>query len=152
MRQGLAAWQATRIGIYRLYYVALLAVAYERVGQAEEGLRLLTEALTTVDDNEERTFEAELYRVKGELLLKQSEGEACLREAETCFQHAIAVARGQSARSWELRAAMSLGRLWQKQGKQKEARELLADVYGWFTEGFDTADLQEARALLDGLA
>jgi predicted ATPase len=152
MCQGLAAWQATRIGIYRSYYVALLAVAYGRAGQAEVGLRLLTEALPAVDGNEERTFEAELYRVKGELLLKQSEGEACLREAETCFEQAIAIARGQSARSWELRAAMSLACLWQKQGKQKEARERLANVYGWFTEGLDTAGLQEARALLDGLA
>jgi predicted ATPase/class 3 adenylate cyclase len=152
MHQGLAAWQATRIGIYRSYYVTLLAVAYERAGQAEEGLPLLTEALTAADTIDERTFEAELYRVKGELLLKQSEDEACLRDAETCFQRAIAVARGQSARSWELRAAMSLARLWHKQGRQKEARELLANVYGWFTEGLDTADLQEARALLDGLA
>jgi predicted ATPase/DNA-binding SARP family transcriptional activator/class 3 adenylate cyclase len=152
MRQGLANWQATRIGIYQSHYLALLAKAYARVDQVKEGLRLLAEALTAVDRAAESTFEAELYQLKGELLLEQGGGEACLYNAEACFQRALEVARRQSARSWELRAAMSLSRLWQKQGKNKAARKLLSDIYGWFTEGFDTPDLKEAQALLDALA
>jgi predicted ATPase len=95
-------------------------------------------------------YEAELYRLKGELLLRQAVPDGT--QAEACFQQALAIARRQQARSWELRAAMSLARLWQQQGKQGEARQLLEEVYGWFTEGFDTADLQEAKALLEALA
>ena len=90
-----------------------------------------------------------LYRLQGELLLRQAVPDAA--QAETCFQQALAIARRQQAKSWELRAAMSLARLWQQQGKRNEAYDLLAPVYGWFTEGFDTADLQEAKALLDAL-
>jgi predicted ATPase len=97
----------------------------------------------------ERFYEAELHRVKGELLLIQTSGDE--REAEACFENALQVAREQGAKSLELRAAMSLSRLWQKQGKRAEARELLGGVYGWFTEGFDTADLQAAKTLLDEL-
>jgi predicted ATPase len=104
--------------------------------------------LTVVDRTGERTWEPELFRLKGELLLMQGADEA---EVETCFQQAIDVARRQSSKSLELRAATSLSRLWQKQGKKKEARELLQEIYGWFTEGFGTADLKEAKALLDGL-
>ncbi|UCC64939.1 MAG: hypothetical protein JSV36_07840, partial [Anaerolineae bacterium] len=152
MRRGLAIWQATRIGIYRSYYLALLAEACERVGRAKEGLHLLTEALTTVDKTGEQTFEAELHRIKGELLLKRNERDKDVRGAETCFERAIEVARRERARSWELRAATSLSRLWQGQGRKAEARELLQGIYDWFTEGFDTADLREARALLDALA
>jgi predicted ATPase len=99
--------------------------------------------------SEERMYEAEVYRLRGELLLQQSAAQQ--GEAEEHFHQALTVARRQQAKSWELRAAMSLSRLWQQQGKRTEAYELLAPIYGWFTEGFDTADLQEARALLEAL-
>jgi predicted ATPase len=118
-------------------------------GQPAEGLPLLEEALVAVHSTGERFYEAELHRLKGELLLLATDKEA---EAEACFQQALAIARHQQAKSWELRAAMSLSRLWQQQGKRTAARELLAPVYGWFTEGFDTADLHEAKALLETLA
>jgi adenylate cyclase len=108
------------------------------------------EALTFVDTTGERCYEPELYRLKGALLLQQSADNHT--EAHVCFQHALDVARAQQAKSLELRAATSLARLWQQQGKRAEAYQLLAEVYGWFTEGFDTADLQEAKALLDELA
>ena len=111
---------------------------------------MLAEALTLADTTGERWYEAELYRLKGELLLQQySDNQA---EAETCFHQAIDIARNQQAKSFELRAATSLARLWQQQGKRQEAHDLLAPVYHWFTEGFDTADLQDAKALLDALA
>ena len=106
---------------------------------------MLTEALAWVDKNGERYYEAELYRLKGELL-RHAE------EAEACFHHALDIARSQQAKSFELRTATSLAKLWQHQGKRAEAHELLAPIYSWFTEGFDTADLQEAQALLDALA
>jgi len=150
MRQGIAAWRATGAELQRPYYLALLAEPCGKGGQAEEGLSVLAEALTAVHKTGERQHEAELYRLKGELLLKQ--GVPDEQEAESCLRQAIDVARQQQAKSLELRAAMSLSRLWQQQGKRFEARELLAPIYGWFTEGFDTADLQEARALLEALA
>jgi predicted ATPase len=128
------------------YFLALLAEAHEKGGQAEEGLSILAEALALVHKTEERFYEAELYRLQGELLLTQPMRQ--IAEAEACFQQALDVARHQQAKSLELRAAMSLARLWQHQGKQHEAYQLLAEIYGWFTEGFDTADLQEAKALL----
>ena len=103
-----------------------------------------------MDTTGERHFEAEVYRIKGDLLLRQAVPDA--PQAEACFQQALAVARRQQAKSWELRTALSLSRLWQQQGKRDAARQLLADVYGWFTEGFDTPDLQDAKALLDALA
>jgi TOMM system kinase/cyclase fusion protein len=146
MQQGLAAWRATGAKVFRPYGLALLADAYAQVGQIEEGLTLLGEAMAAAKDSGERRWEAELHRLKGELLLVRSPEQHA--EAETCFHLALDIARRQEARSWELRAAMSQSRLWQRQGKQQEARELLAPVYGWFTEGFDTADLQEAKALL----
>ena len=152
MRQDLTAHRATGAEQSRPYNLALLAEAYGSVGQPAEGLALLAEALTTVDRTGERGWEAELYRLKGELLLAQVGESQEVSEAETCFQQALAVAQRQQAKSWELRAAMSLSRLWQHQGKRAEARELLAPVYGWFTEGFDTADLQEAKTLLDALS
>src|SRR5262249_38692371 len=114
------------------------------------GLQALAEAHTLVEQHEERYWEAEVYRLRGVLLLRQTVPQQ--EDAEACFQHALDVARRQQAKSWELRAATSLARLWQRQGKRTAARELLAPVYGWFTEGFDTADLQEAKALLDALA
>jgi predicted ATPase len=109
----------------------------------------MEEALAAVQHNEEGHYEAEVYRLKGELLLAQEGNRQTVAEAEACFQQALDIARRRQAKSWELRAAMSLARLWQQQGKRDEAHELLAPVYSWFTEGFDTADLQEAKGLLD---
>ena len=131
-------------------HLAQLAVAYGQVGQVDEGMPLLAEALAMVDTTGERASEAELHRLHGELLLRQAVPEA--QTAEACFQQALAIARRQQAKWWELRAAMSLARLWQQQGKRQEASDLLASIYGWFTEGFDTADLQDARALLEALS
>jgi len=127
----------------------VLAEACGKAGQIEEGLRALEEALEAVQAKEEHLYEAEVYRLKGELLLQQAMPDEA--QAETCLQQALAVARRQQARSLELRAAMSLSRLWQRQGKRAAAHQLLAEVYGWFTEGFDTTDLQEAKALLAAL-
>ena len=112
---------------------------------------MLAEALAAVESTGERFYEAELDRLKGECLLRQVANQPSPQEAEACFQQALATAHRQQARSLELRAAMSLGRLWQQQGKRDEARALLAPIYGWFTEGFDTADLQEAKVLLEAL-
>ena len=139
--QGLAALRAT--GSETGAYLILLAAAYWRVGQIEEGLRVAEEALAV------SRRDAGLYRLKGELLLRRSAEHHA--EAESCFRQALEIARRQGAKSLELRAAMSLSRLWQHQGKRAEAYELLAPIYGWFTEGFDTADLQEAKVLLEEL-
>src|SRR5262249_2203386 len=155
MRQGLASWWATGAELQRSGYPALLAEAYGKVGQAEEGLRVLAEALAAVDRNGERWYEAELYRLKGQLTLQskvQGPKSEVEEEAEECFLKAMEVARKEQAKSLELRAVMSLSRLWQRQGKKKEAHHMLSEIYGWFTEGFDTADLQEAKALLQDLA
>jgi predicted ATPase len=149
LRQGMAAVLATGQELLRPLCLALLAEAIGHVGQVEEGLRLLAEALKALEASGRGDGLAEVYRLKGELLLRQSVPDAV--QAEACFQQALAIARRQQAKSWELRAAMSLSRLWQQQGKHAEARKLLAPIYGWFTEGFDTADLQEAEALLDKL-
>jgi class 3 adenylate cyclase/predicted ATPase len=135
-------------GRFEALCATLMAMAYRRIGQTAEGLNLITDALTRAHQTECRYYEAELYRLKGELLLESVADE---REAETCFQSALHVARGQSAKSLELRAAMSLSRLWYDQGKKAEARQLLGEIYGWFTEGFDTADLKAAKALLEEL-
>jgi len=148
--QGLATYQATGATAYRPYYLALLAEASAQVGQTAAGLEALAKALATLARSMVRWWEAELYRLRGELLLQHTVAQP--GEAEACFHQALAVARRQQARSLELRAAMSLSRLWQRQDKRAEARQVLAEVYGWFTEGFDTADLQEARALLEALA
>jgi class 3 adenylate cyclase/predicted ATPase len=150
IRQGFAAWRAMGAGVAWPWWLALLAEACGKVGQLDEGLRALEEALAAAQHNEEHHYEAEVYRLKGELLLQ--EAPAHQEEAEKQFQQALDIARRQQAKSLELRAAMSLGRLWQRQGKCEAAHELLAPIYGWFTEGFDTADLQEAKALLDELA
>jgi predicted ATPase len=154
--RGLDAYRATGSELWGPYFLALLAEAYGRAGQAEEGLRAVAEALAVVEKTGERVYEAEVYRLKGELTLKQSgvrgpESEV-RTEAEACFLRAIEIARRQQAKSLELRAVMSLSRLWLQQGKSQEAHQLLAEVYHWFTEGFDTEDLQEARALLATLA
>jgi predicted ATPase len=150
MHQGLTAYLATGAKIWQPYFLALLAEGYGRVGAPEEGLQALTEALARVQKTGERLWEAELHRLRGALLLQQAVPDA--PQAETCLHQALAVARHQQAKSLELRAATSLARLWQQQGKRAEARALLAPVYGWFAEGFATADLQDARALLEALA
>lgn len=134
----------------RSQYLALLAEAHGIQGEPEEGLTVLTEALTLTDTTGARWYECECYRLKGELLLQLSSDNQA--EAENCFQHAMTVAQNQQTKSLELRAATSLARLWQSQGKRQEAYDLLALVYHWFTEGFDTADLKDAKALLDELA
>jgi class 3 adenylate cyclase/predicted ATPase len=156
IRQGLATHQAVGAGIFHSYFLALLAEAYGKAGQAEDGLAALAEALTVVDNSGERFYEAELYRLKGELTLQQSSvpglESRVQKEAAACFLKAIEIAQQQQAKSLELRAVTSLSRLWQKQGKKAEARQILAEIYGWFTEGFDTKDLQEAKALLAELA
>jgi predicted ATPase len=156
MRQGLVTDQAIGAGLFQSYYLALLAEAYGKAGQVEEGLAPLAEALTVVDTSGGRFYEAELYRLRGELMLAQSRvqslGSSVQKEAEECFLRAIEIARHQQAKSLELRAVMSLSRLRQQQGKKEEARQMLAEIYGWFTEGFDTKDLQEAKALLDEFA
>jgi predicted ATPase len=131
-------------------YLVLLVEALGRAGQVEEGLRLLAEALAACEASGRGDMLAEAYRLQGALLLRQSAPDPT--QAETCFQQALAIARRQQAKSWELRATMSLARLWQQQGKRSAAYELLAPIYGWFTEGFDTADLREAKALREALA
>jgi predicted ATPase len=150
IQQGLAAYRATGVTRDRPYHLALLAEASAEVGQTAEGLEALAEALATLPKSRVRWWEAELHRLRGELLLHHAVAQP--GEAEACFQQALEVARRQQAKSLELRAAMSLARLWQGQGKRTEAHQLLAEVYGWFTEGFDTADLQEAKALLVALS
>src|SRR2546428_1266060 len=145
--QGLMPYRATGAELVRPYFLALLAEAHSVIGQPEAGLTVLTEALALVDTTGERWCEPELYRLKGALLLQQNADNQA--EAETCFHQAIAIAQNQQAKSFELRATTSLARLWHQQGKRQEAYDLLAPVYGWFTEGFDTADLQSAKALLD---
>ena len=128
------------------YGLALRAPIYGRTGQPEVGLATVEEALALVETQGEHMWQAELFRLKGELLLGQA--GAAPSEAERCFQQALALARAQHARSWELRAATSLARFWQQQGKRHEAHQVLAEVYSWFTEGFATADLQAAQRLL----
>jgi predicted ATPase len=150
IQQGLAALLALGQRNAWLQFLVLLAEAAGHAGQVNEGLRLLAEALAGFEDSGRGDMLAEAYRLQGELLLRQPIPDAA--QAEACFQQALAIARHQQAKSWELRAAMSLARLWQKQGKRTEAHALLAPIYGWFTEGFDTADLQDAKALLEALA
>src|SRR6266567_3494248 len=147
--QGLAAWRATGAALNVPYYCTLLADVCDHLGRTEDGLHALAEAHSMVEQHEERWWEAEVSRLRGVLLLRQTGTSQA--EAEACFQQALDVARRQQAKSWELRAAMSLSRLWQRQGKRQEAHDVLAPVYHWFTEGFDTADLQDAKALLDAL-
>ncbi|MCI0528160.1 MAG: hypothetical protein L0Y56_12045, partial [Nitrospira sp.] len=175
MRQGLVAYQTTGAQLAQSHWLALLAEIYGKEGQVEEGLSVLTEALAIVYKNGEHFYEAELYRLKGELLQK---AEACPKSSrrsrrqkaedkdllpsaycllpsdspEACFRQAIDIARRQGAKSLELRAVMSLSRLLQKQDKQAEARQILGEIYNWFTEGFDTADLKEAKTLLEELS
>jgi predicted ATPase/DNA-binding winged helix-turn-helix (wHTH) protein len=149
IHQGLVAYRELGMAMEDPYFLALLADAYASSGEIESGLTALAEALARLPHGRGFFYEAELYRLRGELLLRQATPDAV--QAEECFHQALAVARRQEAKSLELRAAMSLSRLWQQQGKPGEARQLLAEVYTWFTEGFDTTDLREARELLTAL-
>jgi predicted ATPase len=149
MREGLAGYWATGARHRSPYLLALLAEAHGKAGETSEALEVVAEALERGEKTGERCFEAELQRLRGELL-RALPGSDRL-EAEARFRQALAVARGQGARMWELRAATSLGRLWREEGKRTEARDVLAPVYGWFSEGFDPPDHKDARALLDEL-
>lgn len=166
MRQSLAAWQAMGAELNRPHCLALLAEACASVARVEDGLAVLDEALAAVHQTGEQFYKAELYRLKGELTLQRefkvpgskfqvADSRSLLPdprgEAESCYLKAIEVARKQSAKLLELRAVMSLCRLWQQDGKKGEARQLLVEIYNWFTEGFDTADLKDAQALLEEL-
>jgi predicted ATPase len=161
LKLGLAACEANKASISRPHFLSLLAEALVEAGRFEEGLDTLKQALAVAESASDRYYEAEVYRLKGTLLLavcdRQGDTEAVgdelvgLVEAEDCFRSAIEIARGQQAKSLELRAAVSLSRLYQKQGKHQEARRLLSEVYGWFTEGFDTLDLKQAMALITAL-
>jgi DNA-binding winged helix-turn-helix (wHTH) protein/predicted ATPase len=178
MHQGLATWRAMGVVVGQPSFLAMLAEAQGEAGQAEAGLHTLAEAFALVAQTGERYYEVELYRLQGELALQANvqrlasrrqtnqkpkvksrtsqnpsteHSTTSTKDAQTCFLKAIEIARRQQAKSLELRAVMSLARLWQKQGKQKEARQMLAEIYGWFTEGFDTKDLQEAKTLLKEL-
>jgi predicted ATPase len=147
MREGVAVHRSVGVRCYLPGTLRFLAEAQAKAGRPEEGLTTLAEAFALVEETDERHQEAELYRLRAELLLMQGD-EA---EAEASLHKAVEVARRQQAKSWELRAAIGLARLWQQQGRMDEARQMLAEVYGWFTEGFDTPDLQEAKALLNEL-
>jgi predicted ATPase len=150
IRQGLLARETLDSKANRPYFLSMLAEAYAKAGKADDGLHALGEAIVVVNETGERWYEAEIPRLKGELLLQQSSDNQA--QAESSFHQAITIAQNQSAKSWELRAATSLARLWQSQDKRKEAYDLLEPVYSWFTEGFDTADLKDAKALLDELS
>ena len=150
LRSAMAAIRAIGTVAELPWYLTLLAGAHGIVGQTAEGLDAIAEALALVASTNERFYEAEIYRVKGELLLKES-GSNTGAEAESCFRQALDIARAQSAKSWQLRAATSLARLWRDQGQRTAAHDLLAPVYGWFTEGFDTPDLKDAKSMLDEL-
>ena len=150
LTSGLTALRSMEAILHLPWYILSLARAYRELGLFDSAWRCISEAITTVDTTKERWLEAEVYRTGGEIAVKSPEQDSA--KAETYFERALAVARQQQAKSWELRAAMSLARLWRDQGKVQQARELLAPVYGWFTEGFDTRDLREAKALLEELA
>jgi predicted ATPase len=152
LRQGLQAYQATGAMVWWSYFLGLQAEAQGKGGQPTAGLLVVEDALALAGTaGAQRWYEAELYRRKGELLLAQAGTRPREEEAEACFAQALAIARYQQAKSLELRAAMSLARLWQRQGKHTDAYQLLGEVYDWFTEGFNTADLQDARVLLEAL-
>jgi predicted ATPase len=147
MQEGLAGILATGQALAQPFCLVRMAEAMGDMGQVDQGLRLLAEALAAFKASGRGDMLTEAYRLQGEFQLRQAVPDAV--QAEASVQHALAIARCQQAKSWELRAAMSLARLWQQQGKREEARALLAPIYGWFTEGFDTPNLQEAKALLE---
>jgi predicted ATPase len=143
VRQGMTAWRAAGGAVLVPYFCTVLAEVCDHLGHTADALQALDEAHTLVEQQGERWWEAEIYRLRGVLLLRQTGTSQA--EAETCLLRALDVARRQEAKSLELRAAMSLARLWQQQGKRDAALESLAEVYGWFIEGFDTADLLDAK-------
>jgi predicted ATPase len=147
---GITAHLSTGATLWRPWFLSHLARANAELDRFDDAWRCIGEAMTAVETSGESWCEAEVHRIAGEIALKSPNPDAA--NAETYFKRALAVAHQQQAKSWELRAAMRMARLWRDQGKQEEARELLAPVYGWFTEGFDTLDLKEARALLDELS
>jgi len=140
----------TRLRQDRMHPAALMAESYGKEGQIQNGLDQIAETIALMDKSSRRSNESELYRIKGELML--SDVNPAPKEAEACFRHAMGTARKQEAKSLELRVVRSLSRLWQKQGKKDEARKLLHEIYSWFSEGFDTVDLKEAKALLEELS
>jgi len=147
---GMAVYQSSRATIYVPFFLSHLSVLYARLGRLEDASRCIHEAMNRLESTKERWCEAELCRIAGQIALLSREPDAA--RAQTCFERALAVARQQQAKSWELRGAMSLARLRRDQGKRVEARELLAPVYEWFTEGLNTRDLKKAKALLEELA
>jgi predicted ATPase len=147
---GITAFRSTGATVYTPSYLSYLTRAYAKLGQFDDAWRCIGEAMTMVETTKERWCEAEIYRIAGEIAQMSPEPDTA--KAQAYFERALAVARAQQAKSWELRAAMSMARLWRDQGKRDQARDLLAPVYGWFTEGFDTLDLKEAKTLLDALA
>jgi class 3 adenylate cyclase/predicted ATPase len=147
---GTTAWRSIGSTFWMPFYMSYLARAYADLGQFDSAWRCLGDAMSAAETTKERWYEAEIYRVAGEIALLSPSPD--MVEAEDYFERALAIARAQQARSWELRAATSLARLWREEGRRQEARDCLAPVYGWFTEGFDTADLRQARALLDALS
>jgi predicted ATPase len=150
MREGLAVHRSAGSAWLLPHFLVLLAEAYESAGQAETGVTLMKEALSAAEGTNERWCEAEIHRLNGQLLLAARDPDETV--VETCFRRAVVIAKEQKGKFWELRAATSLARLWREQGKRTEARDLLAPIYGWFTEGFDTRDLKEAKTLLDALS
>ena len=143
--QGLATWRAVGMVVFVPYWHALIAEMHGRLNQPEEGLTLLSESMNIINETDHRFREAETYRIKGELLLLKGNSAS---DVQSCYEKALEVARAQEAKSYELRAAMSLARLWQSQGKKKQAKGVLDKIYGWFTEGFETRDLRDAKQLL----
>jgi predicted ATPase len=150
LTSGITAWRSRGATLWMPWSLSCLARAYAELGQFDDAWSSIGAAMTAVETSKERLWEAEVQRMAGEIALKSPVPDAA--KAEACFARALAVAREQQAKSWELRAAMSMARLWRDQGNRDEARDLLAPVYGWFTEGFDTLDLKQAKTLLEELA
>jgi predicted ATPase len=150
LTSGITAFRSTGATVWLPLYLSCLARSYAELGQFDDACRCVGEAITAVETTKESWYEAEVNRVAGEIALKSPEPDAA--KAEAYFERALAVARQQQGKSWQLRAALSMARLWRDQGKRSEARDLLAPIYDWFTEGFDTLDLKQAKNLLDELA
>jgi predicted ATPase len=150
LTSGIKAWRSTAATLFTPTQLSCLASAHGQLGQFDEAWRCIGDATAAIETTGERWFEAEVHRIGGEIALKSREADAA--KAKEFFNRALVVARQQQAKSWELRAAMSMARLWRDQGKRDEARDLLAPIYGWFTEGFDTLALKEAKTLLEELA
>jgi predicted ATPase len=150
INSGIAGYRSTGATVYAPLHLSILANAFIELGRYDDALRSIDEALTLIETSKERWWQAEVNRAAGELTVKLPGPDP--QKAERYFDRALEVARAQEAKSWELRATMSVARLWRDQGKRDEARDLLAPVYCWFTEGFDTRDLKEAKGLLDELA